>query len=386
MPQVAQYVRNLLNAQTRIKLLEVITDGQTVIEQVREHQPDVVIVDALLQGKINGLQVAADLREQGLDVPIICLTVPQKPISIGDGMGETRVLSMPFSGFDFMHLLEQMNTEHKARAPEALSRVYAMFGAKGGVGTTTLAYNISAALVAQGLTVALIDGSLQFGDVRGLLRVPENTASIVNLPTNRVQRGDLQEVMYRDKSGVEVLFAPPRIELAEMVTVRDLERLISLMRKVYNVVIIDTATTVDDTLLAYLDASDELIHVLTYEWPALLRTRAMTDTLAAINYPADRVGYLVNRADSKGGMSRDDVVKLLGRQPDFEVVSDGILVLEANNRGEPFITLNPKAPISGDVVSIAKSMARNMAEEHRAAADNAARAAQATQASYQEAQ
>ena len=150
--------------------------------------------------------------------------------------------------------------------------------------------------------------------------------------------------------------------------------------------IIDTATTVDDTLLAYLDASDELIHVLTYEWPALQRTRAMTDTLAAINYPADRVGYLVNRADSKGGMSRDDVVKLLGRQPDFEVVSDGILVLEANNRGEPFITLNPKAQISGDVISIAKSMARNMAEEHRAAADNAARAAQATQASYQEAQ
>ncbi|MEP7379557.1 MAG: response regulator, partial [Chloroflexota bacterium] len=154
MPQVAQYIRNLLDAQTRIKLLEVVTDGTTVVEQVREHQPDVLIVDALLQGRLNGLQVAADLREQGLDVPIICLTVPQKPIAIGDGMGETRVLAMPFSGFDFMHLLEQMHTEHKERAPDAVSRVYAMFGAKGGVGTTTLAYNIGAALVAQGLTVA----------------------------------------------------------------------------------------------------------------------------------------------------------------------------------------------------------------------------------------
>ncbi|MEO8626305.1 MAG: response regulator, partial [Candidatus Limnocylindrales bacterium] len=154
MPQVVQYVRNLLDAQTRIKLLEVVTDGVAVAEQVREHQPDVLIVDALLQGKINGLQVAADLREQGLDVPIVCLTVPQKPIAIGNGMGETRVLAMPFSGFDFMHLVEQMHTAHKARAPEAVSRVYAMFGAKGGVGTTTLAYNIGAALVAQGLTVA----------------------------------------------------------------------------------------------------------------------------------------------------------------------------------------------------------------------------------------
>jgi MinD-like ATPase involved in chromosome partitioning or flagellar assembly len=386
MPQVAQYIRNLLDTQARIKLLEVITDPQTVVEQVREHQPDILIVDALLQGKINGLQLTADLREQGLDVPIICLTVPQKPIAIGDGMGETRVLSMPFSGFDFMHLLEQMNNEHKARAPEAVSRVYAMFGAKGGVGTTTLAYNIGAALVAQGLSVALIDGSLQFGDLRSLLRVPENTPSIVNLPTNRIQKADLQDVMYRDKSGVEVLFAPPRIELAEMVTVRDLERLISLMRKIYNVVIIDTATTVDDTLLAYLDASDEMIQVLTYEWPSLQRARAMTDTLNAINYASDRVRYLANRADSKGGMSRDDVVKLLGRRPDFEVVSDGILVLDANNRGEPFLTLGPKSQVSSDVTSIAKALARSMADEHRATADKAARAAQATSASYQDAQ
>ena len=380
MPQVAQYIRNLLDAQTRIRLLEVVTDGQAVLEQVREHQPDVLIVDALLQGKIDGLQVAADLREQGLDLPIICLTVPQKPIAIGAGMGETRVLSMPFSGFDFMHLLEQMNTEHKARAPEALSRVFAMFGAKGGVGTTTLTYNIGAALVAHGLTVALIDGSLQFGDLRSLLRVPENTPSIVNLPTNRVQRADLQEVIYHDKSGVEVLFAPPRIELAEMVTVRDLERLISLMRKVYNVVLIDTATTVDDTLLAYLDASDDMIQVMTYEWPSLQRTRAMADTLNAINYPTERVRYLANRADSRGGMSRDDLVRLIGRPPDFEVVSDGIVVLDANNRGEPFITLSPKAKVSGDVVAIARALARSMAEEHRAAADNAARKARVSMA------
>jgi pilus assembly protein CpaE len=372
MPQVAQYIRGLLDTQTKIKLLEVVTDGRTVIEQVREHQPDVLIVDALLQGKINGLQVAADVREAGLELPIVCLTVPQKPIAIGEGMGETRVLAMPFSGYDFMHLLQQMNTEHRARAPEQMSRVYSMFGAKGGVGTTTLAYNIGAALVAQGLSVALIDGSLQFGDLRSLLRAKEDAPSIVQLPTNRLQRSELQQAMYRDKSGVEVLFAPPRIELAEMVTVRDLERLISLMRKVYNVVLIDTATTVDDTLLAYLDASDELIQVLTYEWPSLQRTRAMTDTLAAINYPASRVRYLVNRADSKGGLSRDDVTKTLGRQPDFEVVSDGVVVLEANNRGEPFMTLSPKAKVSGDVESIAKALVRSMQEEHRAAADKAA--------------
>src|SRR5688572_25554439 len=178
MPQVAQYIRSLVDTQSRIKLLDVITDGRTVVDQVREHQPDVLIVDALLQGKINGLQVAQDIREAGLELPIIALTVPTKPVAVGEGMGDTRVLAMPFSGYDFMHLLQEMHTQHRASAPESQARVYVMFGAKGGVGTTTLAYNLAAALSArQGLKVALIDGSLQFGDLRALLRVPAETPS-----------------------------------------------------------------------------------------------------------------------------------------------------------------------------------------------------------------
>jgi len=367
MPQVAQYIRNLLDTQSRVKLLDVITDGRSVIDQVREHQPDVLIVDALLQGKINGLQVASDVREAGLELPIIALTVPQKPVAVGEGMGETRVLAMPFSGFDFMHMLQEMHAQHRAKAPEAQARVYVMFGAKGGVGTTTLAYNLAVALAARhGLKVALIDGSLQFGDVRALLRVPADAPSIVQLPTSRVQKADLAEVMYRDKSGVEVLLAPPRIELAEMITVRDLEALVSLMRKVYNVILIDTATNVDDMVLAYIDAADEVIQVVDYEWSALHRARAMAETLKAINYDASRVRYLVNRADSKGGLPRDAMKDALGRAPDFEVVSDGPLVLEANNRGEAFINLGQKAQITHDIESIAAALVHSMAE--RAAA------------------
>ena len=183
MAQVAQYIRSLVDSQSRVKLLDVVTDGRLVVDQIRELQPDVLIVDALLQGKLNGLQVAADVREAGIDLPIIALTVPTKPVSIGEGMGSTRVLSMPFSGYDFMHLMQQLHEEHRASAPEAFSRVYSIYGAKGGVGATTLAYNIGAAIASKGLhRVALIDGSLQFGDVRALLRVPEDAPRFSSYP------------------------------------------------------------------------------------------------------------------------------------------------------------------------------------------------------------
>ena len=219
---------------------------------------------------------------------------------------------------------------------------------------------MAAAIAAINYRVALIDGSLQFGDLRGLLRVTEDVPSIVQLPTTHIQRADLEQVMYRDGSGVEVLLAPPRIEMAEMVTPRDIERLLSMMRKIYNIVIIDTATTVDDTVLAYLDNSDGVVQIVTYEWTSLQRARAMADTLAAINFPADRIRYLVNRVDSPGGLPRDAVAQTLGRQADFGVVSDGVLVLDANNRGKPFMTLAPDAPIARDVAKVAADLTRTL--------------------------
>jgi pilus assembly protein CpaE len=293
-------------------------------------------------------------------MPIIALTVPQKPIKVGEGMGATEVLSMPFSGYDFMRLLQDMHDAQRARAPESLSRVYSFFGAKGGVGTTTLAYNVAAAVARLRYRVALIDGSLQFGDVRALLRVTEDVPSIVQLPTNNIQRADLEQVMHRDSSGVEVLFAPPRIEMAEMVTPRDIERLLSLMRKIYNVVIIDTATTVDDVVLAYIDNSDAVVQVVTNEWASLQRARAMSDTLAAISFASDRIYYLLNRADSSGGVARDAMAQTLGKQPNFGVASDGALVVDANNRGQSFVALGPDAPITRDVARVAEELTRTM--------------------------
>jgi pilus assembly protein CpaE len=265
-----------------------------------------------------------------------------------------------------MHLVSKLHDEHRAQAPESFSRVYSIFGAKGGVGTSTLAFNIAAAIAGRGQQrVALIDGSLQMGDLRALLRAPEDAPSILQLPTHKVQKADVDQVMHRHQSGVHVLLAPPRIEMAEMVLARDLEKLISLMRKLYNIVIIDTATSVDDILLAFLDASDELIEVLTYEAAALHQARQLASTLTAAGYPAGKIRYLVNRADSTGGLSKDAIAQQIGRKPDFEVVSDGKLVLEANNRGEPFVHLAPDAAITKDVNRIAQQLSEGLPSQRQ---------------------
>jgi pilus assembly protein CpaE len=128
------------------------------------------------------------------------------------------------------------------------------------------------------------------------------------------QKADVDEVVYRDGSGVHVLLAPPRIELSEMILARDLEKVISLLRRLYNIVIIDTSSQVDDILLAFFDAADEVIQVVTYEAPAIHQARQVTQTLTAAGYPMDKIRFLVNRADSTGSLPKSIIEDAVGRK------------------------------------------------------------------------
>src|SRR5919108_176723 len=258
-PQVASHIRSLLQAQSQIKMLDVVTAGDRAVASVAEIRPDVVIVDALLQGR-----------------------------------------------------------------------------------------------------VSLIDGSLQFSDLRGLLRVPAVAPSIVNLPTDRIREQDLAEVTWRDPSGIDILLAPPRIEMAEMVTTRDIEKVLSLLRQLYEFVIIDTRAALSEDVLVFLDSADLILQVLTYDSMAIRALAMSAETFVQIGYPPSKLATVLNRADASGGFDKADVEQALGSKIDFEVVSDGRLVLSSNNEGIAFVASNPEPPIAQGVLRIAESLTSHL--------------------------
>ncbi|MHB8460998.1 MAG: AAA family ATPase [Candidatus Limnocylindrales bacterium] len=355
-PQVAQYIRGLLNAQAHIKLLDVVTEGAKVAANVQQLKPDVVIVDALLQGRVKGLQLAAQLAQSRSGVPVIVLTVPQNPVEVDPERGVHGVLSMPFSGYDLINRIQSIHGAFQASDEGGVSRLISVFAPKGGVGKTTIAFNLAVAMGQRGKRTALIDGSLQFGDLRSLLKVPANAPSILDLPTDRIQESDLQDVLWRDPSGIDILLAPPRLEMAEMVTVRDVDKVLSILRRVYDVIVIDTAPALGDVNLSLLDASDTILEIVTYDSTTIHNTIAVADAFRTIGYPASKVEYLVNRVDSPGGLQAADLARALGRIPEHAVVSDGLLVVESNNEGVPFVLANPAARISEDIARIAAQL------------------------------
>ncbi len=260
---------------------------------------------------------------------------------------------MPFSGFELVNVVVSVHQAALAANESILSQLIVVYAPKGGVGKTTIAFNLAVALGQAGTRTALVDGSLQFGDLRSLLRVPADAPSILDLPTDRIGESDLQDVLWRDPSGIDILLAPPRVEMAEMVSVRDVEKSLSLLRRLYGAVVVDMPSALGDIPLALLDAADTILEIVTYDSTTIRNTLAVAEAFRSIGYPPEKVQYVVNRADSTGGIAAEDLARALGRVPEHTIVSDGKLVVQANNEGLPFVLANPASAISQDVARLA---------------------------------
>ena len=354
--QVSQYVRNLLQHQKQVRLLDTVSDGRAVMDHIRELRPDALMVDALLQGKVNGLDVAEQVRHAGLRIPIIIVTVPQKPVKVGEGMGIVEVLSMPFSGYELMNALTHSNARYRASAPTAMSRSYVVYSGKGGVGRTTIAYNLAVSFGQMpGVRVVLIDGNLQFSDLRGLLRVPDTAPSILQLPTDRIAESDLASVLWRDPSGIDLLLAPPRVEQAEMVTARDMEKVVSLLRRIYNVIVIDSPPAINDTTLAFLDDADSILSVVTPDRNSVRNARLAGQAFVAAGMSPHKMMLNMNRAGSPG-IKPEQMAAELGRLPDVSIPDDQPLVKATSAEGVPFVLAQPKAKASQEIMGIAQRL------------------------------
>jgi pilus assembly protein CpaE len=374
-PQVAQYVRGLLTAQSHIRLVDIVADGTLVSDRIGEHRPDVIVVDALLQGRLRGMQLVKQLHDSNVGVPVVVLTVPQNPVSTDPGKGIDEVLSMPFNGYDLVSRITGVHRAASAANEHGPSKLVVVFAPKGGVGKTTMTFNLGVAASGLGLRTALIDGAIQFGDLRGLLRAPRDAPSMLDLPTDRISETDLADVLWRGPANVDILLAPPRIEMAEMVLIRDLEKTISLMRRLYDLVLVDTGVGLDELTLALLDQADTILEIVTYDATTIRNTIAMAETFQKIGYPPSKVRYLVNRADASAGIDPTDLRTALGREPEYKIRSEGPVVGPASNQGAPYVTAEPGANVSRDTIEVARALFGVTAASARAGARPALAAA-----------
>jgi pilus assembly protein CpaE len=230
--------------------------------------------------------------------------------------------------------------------PRAVSEqppLLVVLGPKGGVGKTTVSTNLAVDLVGRGHSTLLIDLDLQFGDVGIALGVePDRTIwDLVSAP-GRLDGERLRAFLGRSADGVHVLLAPVRPDQAEVITPERLDEVLEVARAEFDVVIADTPPAFTPTSILAIDRADQAIMIGTLDLSGIKNMKIGLETLELMGTSRDSVLMVLNRADSKVGLTMADVKSVLSRAPEVEVPSDRALP-RSLNAARPIIASEPKS-------------------------------------------
>ena len=211
----------------------------------------------------------------------------------------------------------------RAAGKGAFAPMICVLGPKGGTGKTLTSANLAVALAAAGSQVVLVDLDLQFGDVGLALGLsPERTIADLARTGGSLDVEKVERYLTSHVSGVRVLLAPTRPDHASHVTVDFLKQLYNVLRTTNDYVIVDTPPGFTPEVIATVDTATNVCMVATLDALSLKNTKLGLETLDLMGVGGDRVSLVLNRADSRVGLERDDVIAVLGREPDVLVPSD----------------------------------------------------------------
>jgi pilus assembly protein CpaE len=311
--------------------------------------PDVVVTDVNMP-LMNGLELVKRLREdrRTARTPIIVLSAAkqEQDILAGYSHGADDYIGKPIDLAVLVVKIETILRQTRVvaeviAAPRKLGVVIAFAHGKGGVGATTLAANVAAALAADGKSVVLLDLNLQFGTAAMFfdLRPKATIVEFAHGDVTRITEEDFTQFLADHKSGVRILAAPPSPEEAELVSVGAVQQAIDLARGGRDAVVLDLAAKLDEITLAALDVTDIVCVVAA---PHLAALRSTSDTLAMltrIGISEERILVALVRNTAKG-IDDAGVAKFLKRKADI-VVPFAEKADAAADLGVPYILAEP---------------------------------------------
>jgi pilus assembly protein CpaE len=359
----------------------VASDGQAGVETARNADPDLILMDVAMP-KLDGYAATKQIRagERGdKRVPIIMLT---SEADVGERVKGLRAgadddIVKPFHPLELIAriraLLARSGGSGTAVAQDqaTLGRLGLFYGAKGGVGTTTIAINAGIALIAElKRRILLVDANLQFGDLRVFLDLGLETASIVNAITEPDLDTELfKKLVVHHHSGLDLLLAPTSPESADIVMERQrsdppsLTNLLNVARRLYDYILVDMTHSIDDFNLQLFDETDVIFVVMTADLSCLKNVQLVLKTMDNLGYKRDKLQLVLNRSNAFTGINLKNAESVLGRKIDYQVINEYRGAISALNSGEPFMYSRPDGPLGRSVLEFAREVDRQATVE-----------------------
>ena len=341
--------------------------GTDAVSLAVELEPDVVLL-GMHEPVVRSLQTVESLLNALPETPVIVYSSSRDIDLARRAMlaGARDFLTMPANaeemGKSIVAVLEseerrQMRLRGQTAAWGSQGSVITVFGAKGGVGKTTIAVNLAAALREEtGQAVALVDGDNGFGDVSGMLDMtPERTIVDLARDLAKVTRETLPNYLVRHANGLNVLAAPAQTMAWRSVKPEDFRKAIEMLSKSHDIVVIDTAGLLNDITLAALESASLVLWVVTTEYASVRDSLRALEALRSISYPEDRIRIMVNDLATRDGVRASTIEEALGHEVFWRVPFDQ-RVRQGAQMGEPAVLGHPSAPGARNLTDLARTV------------------------------
>ena len=283
-----------------------------------------ILVDEALEGRI-ALPIIQELSRTYPLIPVVLLSRARTSESVVAAMdaGARTVLALPLSLEEISNRLLPVLAWSRAVRSEASSReeitarrqgtITAVVGAKGGVGTSTVAL-MAAAQLAQGARTCLVDLDVRGGDLAAMtgISVRRSITDLADIAAE-VSAREISEVMYPLPGGIALLPAPEQGETGEMLTESATRQILTMLRYQFDHVVLDCGNRLDDILAMGLDSADRALIVTTPDAPALRSVRRLSDALDRLDIARGRpFGLVVNLTSRQREIQPATAAKMTG--------------------------------------------------------------------------
>jgi pilus assembly protein CpaE len=224
-----------------------------------------------------------------------------------------------------------------------------VLGSKGGVGTTTISVNLAVTLAEQenDPSVAILDMNTLFGEIPLFLEIsPKYHWGEITKNITRLDDTFLMNVLSKHSSGIHVLPSPGYLNGHQAPTPEIMERLLDLMKRMFDYVVIDCGQSTNETALKTIQMSDEVLLISVLSLPCLANTNKLLRSFIDLGYlPKERIKVILNRYMKKSEITLQDAKKGIGHDMFWIIPNDFATTMSAINNGKPLSHIAPRSKI-----------------------------------------